>query len=411
MRLVAAGIGLVVALVVLTRAPGTRVAPTRSRPSARLEVRTAPSAVALPETARLPAAVGSSDAELLVKQAVAAWDAGDFARALDDCDRALCVEPLNARAMELRNMVALAVGEAGSCLQIKEWYETTGAAYLAEIQAKEAEAKDRYERGVAWLGAKRYDDAIEEFTAVREKLRARMDIVLSTLEHKAFLRLQEAKALKEIEEVEQARTGPQSAAGQERDRRIRELYRQARVAVDNCQINLSEALCDQVLALDPGAFVRSEVRALFIAAKADAEGRELASLQLRAMARSESESAELPQGEWVHIRTRRPYLGLRHGDERSMELAKEVKEKMRSTLVSTGFRDTPLPDVVTWLRESSRLNILIDERAIPDPGSVRVTLQLVRPEAFDHVIECIVARQGLRSYIDQGCVIITARDE
>ncbi|MEK7865817.1 MAG: hypothetical protein AAB434_03985 [Planctomycetota bacterium] len=86
----------------------------------------------------------------------------------------------------------------------------------------------------------------------------------------------------------------------------------------------------------------------------------------------------------------------------------EVMAKANAMAMSPDFRDTPLPDVVTQIREISRLNILIDEESIDAAEAIRVTWSALG-QRLPGLLDEVARQCRLRWYIEQGCVILTRR--
>ncbi len=86
----------------------------------------------------------------------------------------------------------------------------------------------------------------------------------------------------------------------------------------------------------------------------------------------------------------------------------EVRQKLESSLLDMNIADAPLPDFIARFRELTRLNVVLDQHAIENPDSIRLTLALKQVRA-DHVLSWALYGHSLEYTIRDGVILISAR--
>ncbi|MEK7866058.1 MAG: hypothetical protein AAB434_05200, partial [Planctomycetota bacterium] len=171
------------------------------------------------------------------EQALQAYEGGNSAAALDNADRALEAWPGNTQAEELRNRIALSLGEEGSVQSVKDWYEGTAKVMIQQAQA---EVQVNFEKG---LDAYNHGDmkvAVESFEKCDQRFRTiPIDIGLSEIRDQLpqYLALSRKGLGRQQAEVEgMQRMAAERLAQKEADRevaarraKIRQMFEQALV--------------------------------------------------------------------------------------------------------------------------------------------------------------------------------------
>ena len=384
-----------------------------------------------PGGAKVPPAPadGKAVAGELWQQGRAAFQASDFNRAKDLLAQAIEADPTNAQAKAMLDDARLMTGEYTQEDAGVRAKREVGVAE-ARVRAQVAEVETRYNRGTNAMNQKDYGKAVEEFTFVVESVKwFPYNVDLSTIAKQAAKFLDEAKALYEIQQAElsrdQERMTQRNAEMEERARfeqrakRIHQLFESAQDALEKNHYELAERLSEAILAIYPNSFKTEDLREIVKAARHDQVGREQAikalqeyRLTMESIDRkmfSQSDVLQFPSAEdWRTVRNRQPRGFGPTADELS-DRDKEVKAKMRDTKISLNFTDAPLPDVVTFLREYTRLNILIDEAKIEAPADKKITFR-VDDLPFEQAFDLILKMLDLAYKIDQGTIIITTRE-
>lgn len=387
-----------------------------------------------PEAPGAPPAAGPADekavANELYEAGRAAFQANDYERAKDLLAKAVTADPANEAARRLLEDVRLMTGEyteGDKGVRARREIEASEAM----VRARVAEVETRYNRGVRAMNQKDYARAIEEFTFVTESVKwFPYNVDLSTIENQAKKLLAEAKALHEIQQAELAREQErmtqrnaemeERARFEQRAKKILQLYQQAQDALERGHYELAERLCDDILAIDPNSFKTEDLKSMIRSARHDEWSRANAQRQLDEFRRQMQSNNEkmIPQAdtivfpsreEWDRISRRQP-RGFGAGVDEMSEVDREVKNKMRSTKISLSFTDASLPDVVNFLREYSRLNILIDEAAIEAPADKKITFR-VEELAFEQAFDLILKMLDLAYKIEMGTIIITTKEK
>ncbi len=86
----------------------------------------------------------------------------------------------------------------------------------------------------------------------------------------------------------------------------------------------------------------------------------------------------------------------------------DVRNRMATTKISLNFTDAPLTDVVTFLREYSRINMLIDS-AVTHPEDRKITFRVEDLE-FATAFDLILKMLDLRYDFEDGVVIISTEE-
>ncbi|MEK7866050.1 MAG: hypothetical protein AAB434_05160 [Planctomycetota bacterium] len=381
-----------------------------------------------------PVAAGPADEKAVAGQLYEAgreaFQANDYERAKDILAKAVAADPANAEAKRLLEDARLMTGEYTE--------EDKGARANREIKASEAkvraqiaEIETRYNRGVRAMNMKDFDKAVEEFSFVTEAVKwFPYNVDLTTIKKQSAKLLEEAKAMAEIAHAELARDQErmtqrnaemeERARFEQRAKKILQLFQQAQDHLEAGHYELAERLCDDILVLDPNSFKTEDLKSICRSAKHDDESRHNAVRQLDEMRRwQESVNAKMlsqtdtitftDRESWDKINRRQPRGFGGSADEMS-DVDREVKAKMRDTKISLNFTDAPLPDVVTFLREYTRLNILIDEASIEAPADKKITFR-VDELAFEQAFDLILKMLDLAYKIEQGTIIITTREK
>ncbi len=87
----------------------------------------------------------------------------------------------------------------------------------------------------------------------------------------------------------------------------------------------------------------------------------------------------------------------------------ELRKKLASIRVDANYEDAPLSFVVEHIRETTKLNVLVDTRAIQDPDAYRVSFQLRNVRA-DHLLRWALFGRGLTWVVRDGVILITTLD-
>lgn len=90
------------------------------------------------------------------------------------------------------------------------------------------------------------------------------------------------------------------------------------------------------------------------------------------------------------------------------EVSQEVRRRMATTKIDLNFTEAPLTDVVTFLREYSRINIILDS-AVKDPDQKTITFRVTDLE-LDRAFDLIMKMLDLRYGFEEGAVIISTED-
>lgn len=356
---------------------------------------------------------------------------GKYADAYEFVLEALDIEPSHADALRLKQLYGSKLGVRGS--EITDKMAEAEDLTLVRIEQARMQIDNHIAQGRRFADQEKYKEAVEEFGKAKEILRW-MPYQVADLEGKArqldFLiqraqeqndQQQEALRTRRMAEAEQ------EARRQERDRiktlkeQVRNLFRQANLAFEQGKYELSERFCREISRIDPENPDVEPLLQLVVSARhartADTDRDSYIEEWKRAFSHVEQalvyqqEIMVFPSyEEWKKIESRgqrRKEEAERKGDTEQM---RQLQDKLNEE-ISMDFTETPLHEVIDFIRSRTQINIVIDPSVYKnqDPEELKIDIT-VTDIKLSSVLNIILDMRNLAYRMQSGTLIITPRN-
>ncbi|MDQ7780943.1 MAG: tetratricopeptide repeat protein, partial [Planctomycetota bacterium] len=348
-------------------------------------------------------------------------------KAKESLQQALQLKPDHEEARRLLADVRIMLGE----------YAPTDAGERAKrlvdevtvkVEQHKMELHNMFERGVRAHDAEQFDEAIECFQKVLEWIRWYPDVTdLSYYQTQAEGYLSRSKEGKKRKDAEMALMRQEAARSRAEDEetsrrediseRVITLFRRAQTEFEDGHYVNTRQLCEEILRLDPANEYAAKLSTVAEMTRISVEKVDIHDQYKEQWKRTFAEAREkmvmqrevvvfAPREQWQVIASRQP-RGIAEREEERSEEDRQVLRKIGDTKVSLSFSDTSLTDVVSYLREYTGLNIMIDMKEIAAPDDVRITAFHVSDIALEKALEIILRMLELAYYVKDGVVMIT----
>jgi type II secretory pathway component GspD/PulD (secretin) len=297
-----------------------------------------------------------------------------------------------------------------------------------KMEQHKIELNNKFQQGVRAHDAEQYDEAIDCFQKVLEWIRWYPDVIdLSYYQTQAEGYLARSKAGKKRKDaelaVEREEAARKRADDEEQQRkkdlaeRVITMFRRAQTEFENQRYESSRQICEEILYLDPRNEYASKLRDVAVIAGIGRNRTQILERYKEEWRRtinaafdklvSQSEVVEFPsREEWKKV-CERKIRGIAVGAEEESDEDRRTKRKIADSKISLSFSDTSLTDMVSYLREYTGLNIMIDMKGIADPDSIRITAFKVDDLVLEKALDIILRMLDLTYRIKDGVVMIT----
>lgn len=339
----------------------------------------------------------------LVKTARAKAAEHEYKTAKTFLDQALELEPTHEEALQLRNTVGRMLGERyAEESDLQRMYEQE---IQVKIEQAKLEAQNHYKNGLGSLGDNNYDHAIHEFERTIEIIKwAPYELGLDSLRVQAETQIQKVQEAKEQwlaaerqKKMEESRQMAEKLEQEEQARResqIRHLLTQATDFYTKKRYDKAEQMVDQVLTLDPANKIarklQNDIRDAYHShlsqknLEKKIEGWKRFQEDLREVSIPYNDLLRFPDRErWEEVIKKREGQGMLgqtkiEQEEVDSDAVKEIKKRLDNNKVNWDFSDTPFQEVITVIRYSDNINIVVDPKVIEnfELQGTKVTLQL-----------------------------------
>jgi type II secretory pathway component GspD/PulD (secretin)/tetratricopeptide (TPR) repeat protein len=357
------------------------------------------------------------------------YEAGNLEKALEDFKNALEVQPDNEEAHSLFNKVGglLDLRRAGSGQTLEEARNIHGV----RVQQARLEAEDHFKLGKNYYERGDYDSAIRQFQDaialynwfpydipgsdrgivedyLRRAQQGQRDAARKEGETRAaeISREKEAEAAREKAHVEE---------------RVAELFAEADRQFERGNYELAEKIADDILKIDDSNTAAERMRQVAI------EARHAAATQNNAdnyreewkRAMEDLRTSTLPQTDpylypagWEENQGRRKPKEIASADSGNNEEEQQIRNRLRETLISPEFQDTPLQQVVDFFHQVSGVNFYITKAVTTKlgEGESTVTFQ-AKALPMLNVLDIVTGFKGLVWRIEDGVVKITTPED
>lgn len=340
--------------------------------------------------------------EHLFKTAKTKFANHEYNAAKSFLDEALQLDPTNASIRELRNRVGSVLGE-----RTAQQESLQNAIYEAEqvkIEQAKLEVRNHYKNGLDALKEKDYDHAIREFDTSLEIMKwAPYQLGLDSLRKQIELRIKETQDSRErwslAQQEEKMKEALKRAEQLEAEEQARQLN-QIRILLEKAtdyyvkqKYEHAQQMIKRVLELDSANRVAQKLQEDIRSASHSYIAQSTLEKKIQGWKRfleGIRESA-IPtsslllypdKNEWHNVISKRQSKGeLGHlGAEKKEDSPsiRHIQEKLDTDKVVWNFVDTPFQDVITHIRTTSYVNIVVDPKVIQNfqAEGTQVTLQL-----------------------------------
>ncbi|MBI1852700.1 MAG: tetratricopeptide repeat protein [Planctomycetes bacterium] len=357
------------------------------------------------------------------------YEAGNLEKALENFKNALEVQPDNEEAKSLFNKVGslLDVRRAGSGQTLEEAKNI----HSVRVQQARLEAEDHFKLGKSYYERGDYDSAIRQFQDavtlynwfpydIPGSDRGIVEDYLKRAQQgqkDATKREGEARAA-EIRKEKEAEAAREKAHV---DERVAELFAEADKQFERGDYELSEKISNEILKLDYSNAAAIRLRDVAIearhAAKTEAnhanyrEEWKRVMEDVRTSALPVVKTYNYPDG-WEENQGRRKPRELSNLDTGANEEEQQVRNRLKETLISPEFQDTPLQQVVDFFHQVSGVNFYISKAVTTKlgEGESTVTFQAKQLPVLN-VLDIVTGFKGLVWKVEDGVVKITTPED
>lgn len=371
----------------------------------------------------------------LVKTAKAKISNHEYNAAKSFLEEALKLDPTHAEVLELRNLVGSALGEP---IAQQSYLHNM---YIDEVKVKieqaKMEARNHYKNGLDAMNSKDYERAIREFEASLEIIKwAPYPLGLDSLRKQAENKIKEARDSREKwtlaqqqEKNKQAQEKAQQLESEEQARRatqIRMLLDKATEYYIRQKYDQAELMVKQVLELDNSNKIAKKLQEdireashSYISQKTMEKRSEGWKRFLEAMRESAVPLSEIlyypDKDYWHNVISKRQGEGeLGHEKKTKAEdtpAVRRIKTQLESGKANWSFSETPFQDVVTYIRTTNDVNIVVDPKVVQtfQLDGTKVTLEL-RDIRLKDALNILLELYNLVYLYKDDVLFITAKD-
>ncbi|NUN47479.1 MAG: hypothetical protein HUU15_01450 [Candidatus Brocadiae bacterium] len=369
-------------------------------------------------------------AEKLYETAQNKMKQSEFQAALDDLEQARRLNPGSVKIRDLYNEVSRMLNhrpaEWGSNL---EWVSRE---LQVKIEQTRIEVENHMQRGEREMTSGQYEVAEREFNLVVQKLKwVPYDIGMNDKLTSASNRAKDAREKQKLRQLELDDARRKSALREAEEResmerartkeRIKELMGIALEHFDNKRYAKSERVCDEILSLVPKFRPARDLKE--DAGRAAINHSYERFLEMRRerwkMMREDAFEAEIPyseqekvrfpnEAEWKKVVDRSRNLSLNEGPSvKEDDEVLAIKNKLETTKIDLDFNDATLTDIVDFIQEFARINIVIAaevrREGIPDK---KISFQ-VKDLVLKHVLRLLLQQYDLGYTFENRVLLIT----
>lgn len=301
---------------------------------------------------------------------------------------------------------------------------------MNEVKARQEQVRleidEKFNLGMRYYNAGQYEDAERSFRLVIEyakwvfppsaqvdtRKQQSIEMLQKTKQATRQRELDEARLRRRlIEEEEQIRTMSRII---EQKKEMEILFSQAQLHFEREEYEQTVILCDKLLFMNPNLSSVREMKMVAARLSRMKEDRRNFEKYIQQWKKSQNymewlggipqDLVEFPDFDtWMEIRARGPRVLKLEEEEALAERDRQVVDKLKSMRLSFEWEDTPLSEVVSFLREATGLNFLFDPAVSPDET---VTFS-VRDITIDAMLRYILQPLDYTYYVEEGIVHIS----
>ncbi len=352
----------------------------------------------------------------------------NFTQARDNFQRALQLDTDNTEAARLLAEVGMMLGEQGPRIAtVKEHYEERLA---VQIQQTTQEVNNHLAEGKRLFDAGKYTEAVKQFEAVEEKMRWNpYDIGLQQQRQQASEGMRRALESQEVQNREHDQLQKEAAvrvAQQEEETRrqavrdrIKSLFRQALVNMDEKHYKKSEELADEILAIDPKFVMAKDLKEDSMRARHRKAYRDFLREKIERWKRSIEDMDEslIPYDEGRLVRypdvqrwqekSQRETIGQLEESEIVDPVVLGIQNKLETLKIDLDFTDANLFDILDFIREFAKINIDIASEVKSEGTADKTITFQMKGLPLKNVLKLLLRQYGLDYSFENQILMVT----
>lgn len=356
------------------------------------------------------------------------YTAGDFEKAVLECQKALQLSANHAPARALFTEVQFILGQ-GKATNATQEYDKFMKEALVRHQQLLIEIDNAYERGKRDYNLGEYDQAEREFRKILEfskwmptgielesRRKAALDMLEHTKESKRQKDLDEEKARLRLIEEEKARDEYKRLIDQKRELEL--LFGQAQLFFEQEQYPRCIEICEKILYINTNLTSVAEMRNVAQRLQHMKMGRENLKNYVEEWKRTferielnatvQADELEFPDMEtWKELIAKRQPKGLSEMRDEINDEDKTIVDKLHSIRITIDMQNAPLTAIVDYIREISGLNIHISGIDNPDAEMISFKVQDI---VLDGALRLMLQPRNKAYLVRDGVVLITTAE-
>jgi type II secretory pathway component GspD/PulD (secretin) len=330
--------------------------------------------------------------ERLLAQAKQDLAARNLEQARANLEAVLALDPGNAEALALLRDLGYHEGtRSGELQSVTQQLELQKK---VKIQQAQVEAKNRFEQGKKHYADKEFEEAIRAFEGVLEIIKwAPYNLNLSDIKEQSieFIRLAKGKK-REYEQLERERKTQEArelALEEELKRqqalrvKIRTLFNKGTIHFERQEFRKAEELANQILEIEPSNRYARRLRddSVQAAHRKFQKDYMIAKAEGWKRFREDMMETRIPYTQLISYPTKEKWAEISKREVVRAQIVEEddppevqaIKRSLENERITLDFQDTPFQDVISFIRNVSSVNIVIDPEALEEDSS-EVTL-------------------------------------
>lgn len=355
---------------------------------------------------------------------------GRLSEAQESLAQALQMDPQNKEAEDLFRRVSSMLGER--IPEVGEAFEESRNRFLVKLQSARFEVEDRFQEGNEYMNRGEHDKAILSFEKALNILnwfqydldtsldKAKLEAALKDA-RKNKKKADEETARKQAEEARKLKEEEERLARERLDEKIRKLFDEADRQFDKEDYEMAQKYAEAVLDLD---YSNKDARRLWELARDArlrareehlrnefAENWKRIMEQVRFSSIPQADIVEYDLKKWEVVSKRKPREFTRREPLESTEVG-EIKEKLRSQVVTLDFDETPLKEVAEFLQTISNINFYVSKKVEETlvEGEDTITLK-VEKITLERALKFICEYKNLAYLVEDGIVKVITPEE
>ena len=356
------------------------------------------------------------------------YDAGEFDKAENECQKALSLNPGHGAAQALMLEVQFALGKGRVTPQSLEFEQIIQMAHARQQQVI-FEIRESLDNGIRSYNLGNYDDAERHFRTILEyakwlptgvELEKQRQHAAELLERTKLARQQkkidEEKVRQSIIEDQRAREEVRRKLDQRRELEL--LFNQAQIHFEKEQYDKCIDVCDRILYIDPRLSSVDEMKMIAQRLNHVKADRDLSRTYIEQWKRTfenvellgvvQPDELSFPARElWLEvIKPRQPKGILGSGEGKLSEIDQEVLNKIKTIQINLDFQNADVRAVIDYIREISGLNIVLGKE-IQDPSAYTYPTLRLKDVTISAVFDIILGGKELAYSVEDGIVVVT----